>query len=88
METYKAIKILVDFLLVVFIALYIITGFGITEYRIVESITLNILTKPVSHQIHNNLIIPFMILLILHIILAIKKNYFKKLFDKVDLNEK
>lgn len=49
------------------IILYLITGFGITEYRIVESLTFGLLTKVLAFKLHMNLEIPLAILLILHI---------------------
>jgi hypothetical protein len=78
MDTYRLLRKSVHYLLLVFTLIFIITGFGITEYRIIESITYSVLTKPVSHLIHSNLIIPFVILLILHILLSIKPKFFKK----------
>jgi predicted transporter len=60
-------KRLVQSLLLVVIILYIITGFGITEYRTVGFLTLVLLTKPLAFKIHDNLIIPFIVLLGLHI---------------------
>jgi len=50
--------------------IYVITGFGITQFRIVESLTFGLLTKPLAFTIHENLLIPFLILLILHICFA------------------
>lgn len=79
MDTYRLIRKSVHYLLLVFTVIFIITGFGITEYRIIESITFSVLTKPVSHLIHSNLIIPFVILLILHVLLSIKSKFFKEL---------
>ena len=87
MKKYRVIKTNVDILLMVFIVLYIITGFGITEYHIVESITFSVLSKPVSHLIHFNLIVPFIVLLIFHILLSTKTNYFIKLFGRLSINE-
>jgi hypothetical protein len=46
---------------------YLVTGFGITEYRIFETLTFGLLTKSLAHQIHMNLEIPFIVLLVLHI---------------------
>ena len=60
-------KRVVQWLLLVMVILYIITGFGITEYRTVELLTFGLLTKALSFKIHNNLIIPFVVLLGLHI---------------------
>ena len=86
MKTYKIIRTCVNLSLIVLIALYIITGFGITEYHIIEAITFSALSKPVSHLIHSNLIIPFFILLILHVLLSVKMSYFKKLFGRYQSN--
>ena len=87
MKKYRIIKTSVDILLMVFIVLYILTGFGVTEYRIVESVTFSVLSKSVSHIIHSNLIIPFIAILITHILLSTKKKYFIKLFGRFDINE-
>jgi len=47
--------------------LFLATGFGITEPRIVEALSLGILTKAVSFRIHSLLWGPFLILLVLHV---------------------
>jgi hypothetical protein len=49
--------------------LYIITGLGITEYRIVEKITFGGLSRNLSFQIHDNLLYPFLVVLVAHIVL-------------------
>jgi hypothetical protein len=59
-------KIISWFLLFV-VALYIITGYGITQYQLVERITFGVLDKARSFQLHNLLIYPFVPLLIYHI---------------------
>lgn len=48
-------------------AIYLLTGFGITEYRIVEQLTLGLLSKALSFRVHISLEIPFVVLLLLHI---------------------
>jgi len=63
----KLIRAVIRWLLLAAIILYVITGFGITEYRIVESLTSGLLTKNLAFRIHDVLIIPSMTLLILHI---------------------
>ena len=60
-------KRIVYWLLGIVIISYLIIGFGITEYRIVEFLTFGLLTKPLAFKIHNNFWIPFAVLLILHI---------------------
>jgi len=50
---------------------FLITGFGITEYRTIESLTFGLLTKNLAFRIHEGLWIPFIILLVLHICLRL-----------------
>jgi hypothetical protein len=71
------IKGAIHWLLTAVVIIYLITGFGITEYRIVESLTFGLLTKSVAQRIHMNLEIPFIILLVLHIWLLPLLKYFK-----------
>jgi cytochrome b561 len=66
-------KQIVHWLLMAVVVVYFITGFGITEYRIVESLTLGLLTKPLAFKIHNNLWIPLVILLVMHIYQRVRK---------------
>lgn len=82
MDTYRLLRKSVHYLLLVFTVVFIVTGFGITEYKIIESITFSALTKPVSHLIHSNIVIPFVILLIFHILLSIKPKFFKKYWQE------
>lgn len=58
----------VHWLLLALLALYVVTGLGITEYRIIELISFGILNKTVAFIIHNNLLIPLVVLLVLHIV--------------------
>jgi cytochrome b subunit of formate dehydrogenase len=65
---------IVHWLLLAVLVLYLITGFGITEYRVVEQVTFGLLTKPLAFMIHDNLLIPFVILMILHIYQGVGKS--------------
>ena len=58
---------IIQWLLTVVVIVYLLTGFGITQYRIVEPLTFGLLTKNLAHRIHINLEIPFIILAVLHI---------------------
>ncbi len=78
MNVFQIIKTLTYVLLTIVIMLFIATGFGITNYQIVESLTLGGLSKPLSFQIHTNLTIPLIILLIVHIGFTIGKKLWKK----------
>ncbi len=64
-----SVKKTVIWLLSIVIVLYFVAGFGITEFRTVETLTFGLLTKNPVFKIHNNLEIPFIILLLLHICL-------------------
>ena len=63
------LKKTVIWLLAIIIVLYGVSGFGITEFRTVETLTLGLLTKNLAFKIHNSLEIPFLILLLLHLCL-------------------
>jgi cytochrome b subunit of formate dehydrogenase len=65
----KPIKKVISWLLLIVIMLYLITGLGITQFRTMENLTFGLLTKNLSFQIHNNLLIPLIVLLLLHICL-------------------
>ena len=67
------VKKVIHWLLAIVVVLYIISGFGITEFRTVEAVTFGLLTKPLAFKIHDNLWLPFTILLISHIYFALIK---------------
>ena len=58
--------------------IYIITGLGITEFRIIEPATFGLLSKNLSFAIHDNLLIPFIVLLVLHIAVKPVKQIYRK----------
>jgi thiosulfate reductase cytochrome b subunit len=78
MNLLQLTKTCIHILLFIVIILYIITGFGITEYRIIESLTFGFLTKQLSFQVHNSLTIPFILLVTIHIILSLGKKIKKQ----------
>jgi hypothetical protein len=49
----------------------VLTGYGISEFRTVSSLTFGILDKATSHRLHNYTDIPMLILLSLHVGLAL-----------------
>jgi len=67
----KLMKKAVRWLLLITIIVYMISGFGITEFRVVEDLTFGLLTKPSVFRIHEVLLFPFMVLLLLHITLPV-----------------
>jgi len=60
----------VGWLLLAFSLLIIITGLGITEWRTVEAVTLGLLPKALSFQLHSLLWIPFLAILACHLLLS------------------
>jgi hypothetical protein len=75
MHPLKIIKTLTHVLLTVVIILFIISGFGITNYQIIQQITAGMLSKPTAFQIHSNLIIPLIVLLVAHLFLTLSKKF-------------
>jgi hypothetical protein len=58
----------IQYTLLLVLALYLISGFGITEFRIVEFLSFGVFSKNIAFILHNSLLIPMLILLILHIV--------------------
>jgi hypothetical protein len=52
--------------------LYVVTGMGISDYRLIEGLSLRILTKERSLWLHGNLLQLFAALLFLHIYLKVR----------------
>ena len=67
----ESIKRVIRWSLITAIALYVVSGFGITEFRVVETLTFGLLTKPLAFKLHDYIFIPFAILLAMHILLAL-----------------
>ena len=63
-KTINKIKKVIAWSLLVVTLLYVITGLGITEYRIIGLLTGGLLSKNLSFTIHLDLLIPFSVLLI------------------------
>ena len=57
--------------LLVAVILFLVSGFGISHFRVVETITFGLVTKNVAFRIHEAMWIPFTILLVLHITLTV-----------------
>jgi hypothetical protein len=63
----EVVRRTIQWLLTALVIVYLITGFGITEFRIMEPITFGLLTKSLAQKIHISIEIPFIVLLVLHI---------------------
>jgi thiosulfate reductase cytochrome b subunit len=66
------VKKIIHWSLLIVIILYVVTGLGITQFRIVEGLTFGLLGKNLSFAIHDALLLPFVILLVLHVIFVVK----------------
>lgn len=62
-------KQIVHWLLLAVTMLLLVTGFGITQFRIVETLTFGLLSKTLAFKIHSYLWIPLLVLLMSHIYL-------------------
>ena len=69
-EWQKTFKAAVHWSLLILTVLYLVSGLGITQYRIIEALTLGLLTRSLAFRIHDVLLIPFFALLFLHVILG------------------
>jgi len=69
MAKWEPVKKVIPWLLLAVMVLYVVTGLGITQFRTIETLTFGLLSKNLSFRIHDNLLIPFLILLIVHICL-------------------
>ena len=56
-----------SYLALIVIILFIITGYGMTQYRIVEKLTFGLLQKSLAFKIHSFLIYPLIIFLLVHL---------------------
>jgi cytochrome b subunit of formate dehydrogenase len=65
------IRKIIQWLLLAVTVLFLITGFGISQFRVVETITLGWLSKSWAFRLHDNLWIPFVILIALHVLLPL-----------------
>jgi hypothetical protein len=61
-------KKIIDWTLYAATIVYLLTGLGITQYRITERLTFGLLSKSTSLNIHENLLLPFLALLSIHLL--------------------
>lgn len=67
---WSSLKKVVHWLLFLVVALILLSGFGIVDYQVVQTITFGILDKATAFQLHINLWGVFIALLALHVILT------------------
>ena len=79
MAKQRLIRKITHWLLLVVILIYLVSGFGITEFRVVEALTLGLLTKSLAFKMHDVLWLPLLILLVLHMFMPSFSRLFRKL---------
>ena len=67
----RVLRSIIHWLLLVVTVLYFLSGYGITQFRIITAITFGVINKTAAFKIHDYLWIPFVILLIVHIVFAL-----------------
>ena len=78
MNLLKNIRTIIHVFVTILIILYLLTGLGITNYQLIQTITFGGLSKPTAYQLHSILLIPFIIILALHIILTMVYKHQKR----------
>lgn len=73
MKKRSIIRLTVTWLLAITTLVLLISGFGITEFRVIEAATFDLFTKPLAFKLHEVIWIPFLVLLITHIYLGITR---------------
>ena len=84
-KTINEIKIIIALSLFVVTFMYLLTGLGITEYRIVGPLTGGLLGKDLSFKIHLDLLIPFIVLLTVNLLFRAIVRAYSVLTGKKDL---
>jgi hypothetical protein len=60
------LRITIQTILLLLVIAYGISGYGISESRTMQMITFGLISKPLAFQLHDSLVIPFVIFLLLH----------------------
>ncbi len=67
----RTVARLVHWLLLVLALLTVVSGLGITEFRVVEALTFGVFNKAVAFQLHLWIWIPFLVFLAAHLLLTV-----------------
>ena len=79
MDNLKAIKRAVHWAFAAVAVLLIVSGFGVSDFRVMEALTFGLLGKANSFMLHGYLTWPFVILFALHLyFVLVHKRVFKK----------
>lgn len=76
--SYRTVTRLVHWALLATALLTIVSGLGITEFRLVEMLTLGLLNKASAFKLHLWTWIPFLVLLAAHMLLTARPGWFRR----------
>jgi cytochrome b subunit of formate dehydrogenase len=62
---------LIHWLMAIVLLVYLVTGLAIGYYQEMQVVTFGLLSKLLATKIHDALLVPFVILLLLHVVLVI-----------------
>jgi thiosulfate reductase cytochrome b subunit len=69
-KLWSVISKLIHWLLVAILLAYLITGLDIEYYQVMQVVTMGLLSKLLATKIHEALLIPFVLLIIAHIVMV------------------
>ncbi|TFH36465.1 MAG: hypothetical protein E4G93_02065 [Dehalococcoidia bacterium] len=76
--TEQTIKRLIHWSLLLAAVLTLVSGLGITEFRTVDALTFGLLNKAVAFRLHLWVWIPFLVLLIAHVLITAHPRWFRR----------
>lgn len=63
-----AARAAIRYTLLILTLIYLISGLGITQYQLIEPLTFGVLTRNLAFKIHDFLLVPFVVLLLIHVL--------------------
>jgi thiosulfate reductase cytochrome b subunit len=64
----EPVRAAIRYVLLMLTVVYLLSGLGITQWQIIEPLTFGLLTRNLASRIHDFLLVPFVILLLVHVL--------------------
>lgn len=64
----EPVRAAIRYVLLMLTVVYLLSGLGITQWQIIEPLTFGLLTRNLASRIHDFLLVPFVVLLLVHIL--------------------
>jgi len=74
----RTVSRVVHWSVLVFALLTVVSGLGITEFRTVTELTFGLLNKATANRLHLWSWIPFLVLLVAHVLLTARPGWFRR----------